>query len=74
LARRNASIPFDQGRVDDEATPIFGIKIFPGYHDWRLISVAHEVGKLNDLRAILGNDIAIRPIGRESQSSRRAPS
>lgn len=32
----------------------------PGYRDWRLISVAHEEGKLNDIRAILGNDIAIK--------------
>ena len=45
---------------DDEATPIFGIKMFPGYRDWRLVSVAHEEGKLDDLRAVLGNDIAIQ--------------
>lgn len=32
----------------------------PGYRDWRLISVAHEEGKLNDIRAILGNDIAVK--------------
>jgi hypothetical protein len=32
----------------------------PGYRDWRLISVAHEEGKQNDIRAILGNDIAIK--------------
>src|ERR1700761_8679809 len=32
----------------------------PGYRDWRLISVAHEEGKQNDLRAILGNDIAFK--------------
>jgi hypothetical protein len=31
----------------------------PGYRDWRLISVAHEEGSLNDLRAVLGNDKAI---------------
>ena len=31
----------------------------PGYRDWRLIAVAHEEGKLDDLRAILGNDTAI---------------
>ena len=42
------------------ASPIFGITIQPGYRDWRLISVAHEAGKLNDLRAILGNDVAIK--------------
>jgi hypothetical protein len=48
------------GYAAGEATPIFGIKIPTGYRDWRLISVAHEEGKLNDLRAILGNDIAIK--------------
>ena len=47
------------GQADGEAAPIFGVKIPPGYRDWRLISVAHEEGNLNDLRAILGNDIAI---------------
>jgi hypothetical protein len=45
---------------EGEAAPIFGVKIPPGYRDWRLISVAHEEGKLNDLRAILGNDVAIK--------------
>src|ERR1700674_2884441 len=48
------------GGADGEAAPIFGGKIPPGYRDWRLISVAHEEGNLNDLRAILGNDIAIK--------------
>ena len=47
------------GQSDGEAAPIFGIKIPPGYRDWKLISVAHEAGNLDDLRAILGNDIAI---------------
>ncbi len=47
------------GRADDEVGPIFGIKIPPGYRDWKLISVAHEAGELNDIRAILGNDTAI---------------
>jgi hypothetical protein len=47
------------GHSDGEAAPIFGIKIPPGYRDWRLISVAHEEGNLNDLRALLGNDVAI---------------
>ena len=47
-------------RSDEEAAPIFGIKIPPGYRDWKLISVAHEEGNLNDIRAILGNDIAIK--------------
>jgi hypothetical protein len=50
---------FSAGGADDQSSPIFGIKIPPGYRDWRLISVAHEEGNLNDLRAILGNDAAI---------------
>ena len=48
------------GRSDEDADPIFGIKIPPGYRDWKLISVAHEEGNLNDLRALLGNDLAIK--------------
>ena len=48
------------GHADNDAVPIFGIKIPAGYRDWPLISVAHEEGNLNDLRAILGNDIAIK--------------
>jgi hypothetical protein len=48
------------GHADEEATPLFGIRIPPGYRDWKLISVAHEAGDNNDLRAILGNDKAIK--------------
>src|SRR5260370_10353991 len=54
-----ASTPFTAGGADSEGSPIFGVKIPPGYRDWRLISVAHEEGNLNDLRAILGTDVAI---------------
>ena len=31
------------GHADGQAAPIFGVTIPPGYRDWRLISVAHEV-------------------------------
>jgi hypothetical protein len=48
------------GHSNGEAAPVFGIKIPPGYRDWRLISVAHEEGDLNDIRAILGNKTAIK--------------
>jgi len=48
------------GHADEEAAPIFGVTIPAGYRDWRLISVAHEEGNLNDIRAILGNDVAIK--------------
>lgn len=42
------------------SSAIFVTEIPPGYRDWRLVSVAHEEGKLNDIRAILGNDTAIK--------------
>jgi hypothetical protein len=50
------------------ASPIFGVKIPAGYRDWKLISVAHEAGKLDDLRANLGNDVAIKAY-REDKAS-----
>jgi Cytochrome P460 len=53
------------GHADDEGAPVFGIKIPAGYRNWKLISVAHEEGSLNDLRAILGNDLAINAFREE---------
>ena len=46
--------------ADQDASPIFGITIPPGYREWTVTSVAHEAGSLNDLRAILGNDLAAK--------------
>ena len=47
-------------RLDDQSSPVYGVKLPKGYRDWKLISVAHEAGKNNDIRAILGNDIAVK--------------
>jgi Cytochrome P460 len=46
--------------AEGKAVSAIVAQIPPGYRDWRLISVAHEAGDLNDIRAILGNDIAIK--------------
>ena len=43
-----------------ESSPIFVTEMPSGYRDWKLISVAREEGELDDLRAILGNDIAVK--------------
>ena len=32
--------------------------------DWQMISVAREAGSLDDVRAVLGNDIAMNPAER----------
>jgi hypothetical protein len=47
-------------RPKDEGSPIYGVKLPEGYRDWKLVSVAHEAGRNNDIRAILGNDIAVK--------------
>jgi Cytochrome P460 len=38
--------------------PIYGIALPAGYREFRLVSVAREEGSLDDLRAVLGNDLA----------------
>ena len=48
------------GHADENASPIYGVKIPTGYRDWKLISVTHEEGDFNQLRAQLGNDTAIK--------------
>ena len=45
---------------NQESPPIFITEMPPGYRDWRLISVAREEGSLDDIRAVLGNDMAIK--------------
>jgi len=51
-----------QSQTESNASPIYDITIPAGYRDWRLISVKQLTGadgKLKQLRAQLGNDIAI---------------
>lgn len=55
-----AATPTTPGQGDQAAASIAEGKLPAGYRDWRLISVAREEGALDDIRAILGNDIAIR--------------
>jgi len=50
------------GHADEEASPIYGVKIPAGYRDWKLIAVDQLLvaDKVDQLRAQLGNDIAIK--------------
>jgi hypothetical protein len=51
----------DQPQTGINASPIYGITIPAGYRDWSVISVGHLAGgDIKQLRAQLGNDIAIR--------------
>jgi hypothetical protein len=47
-------------RQNAPASPIYGVTLPDGYRDWTLISVAQEKGRNNDIRAILGNAIAVK--------------
>src|SRR5262245_4933471 len=44
---------------EQDSAPGHVTELPPKYRDWRLSSVAGEEGKLDDIRAILGNDAAI---------------
>ena len=45
------------------ASPIYGVTLPDGYRDWKLISVARlKTDKVDQLRAQLGNDIAIKAL------------
>lgn len=55
-----ALVALVSGHAGENPGPVFVQEIPAGYRDWKLISVAHEKGTLNDIRAILGNDIAVK--------------
>ncbi|BAN26362.1 putative cytochrome P460 [Caballeronia insecticola] len=48
--------------AEENASPVFGVTLPAGYRDWQFISVAHEAGNNNDIRGILGNDIAMKAL------------
>jgi hypothetical protein len=42
-----------------ESSPIFGVTIPEGYRQWELIAPAEEAAPLNEIRAVLGNKLAV---------------
>ena len=61
VTRSTAQSEQGQPQAESNAAPIYGITIPAGYRDWRLLSVNHLAGgNLKQLRAQLGNDIAIK--------------
>ena len=49
-----------QPRTPTNASPVYGVELPAGYRQWQVASVAHEAGSLDDIRVILGNDIAMK--------------
>src|SRR5437763_1233613 len=55
-----AAVAPSSQQPDEAAAAIGGGRLPTGYRDWRLIPVAREEGRLDDIRAVLGNDAAIK--------------
>jgi len=51
------------GAGTEDASPIFGVTIPQGYRQWELIAPSQVGDPFDELRAILGNDVAIRAYG-----------
>lgn len=45
--------------IPPHGSPIYGVTLPKGYRQWELIAVSQEAPPLNELRAVLGNPIAI---------------
>jgi len=59
VAAVGATVNTVNGQTDN-VSPVFGVALPEGYRDWKLITVAHEAGMNNDIRGVLGNDIAVK--------------
>jgi hypothetical protein len=55
-----ASLSIAAGLPSNEASPIYGVRIPAGYRGWQVIAPSQEAGKLDELRVILGNPIAMK--------------
>lgn len=54
-----AALGAESGAITKNASPIYGVTIPGGYRQWELIAPALEAEPLNELRAVLGNAVAI---------------
>jgi len=48
-----------EGAKVGDASPIFGVTLPDGYRQWQLVGPAEEGDPLNELRAVVGNTIAM---------------
>lgn len=55
----SAPMAFAEGAAVN-ASPIYGVTVPDGYRQWQLIAPALEAAPLNELRAVLGNDVAMK--------------
>jgi hypothetical protein len=56
------------GQKVEDAAPVYVPTVPAGYRDWKFVAVAREEAPLDDIRAILGNDLTIKAY-RENKTS-----
>jgi len=54
------------GSVARPSSPIYGVTVPDGYRRWQLVAPAQEAAPLDELRAVLGNEIAIEAYRRDT--------
>lgn len=47
------------GSAAKPSSPIYGVTVPDGYRQWQLVAPAQEAAPLDELRAVLGNEIAV---------------
>jgi hypothetical protein len=45
---------------NERASPIYGVTLPQGYRHWEFIAPAHETPPLDELRVVVGNDVAVK--------------
>jgi cytochrome P460 len=58
--RKFTAYPAPVAIADGRAAAIFGVTIPAGYRPWELIAPYQETGRLDELRGILGNAVAMK--------------
>ncbi|QYE33299.1 cytochrome P460 family protein (plasmid) [Polymorphobacter sp. PAMC 29334] len=64
----SSTIALAAGYDRENVSPEYGVRLPGGYRNWKVVSVAHEAGGLDDIRVILGNNAAV-----EAMRSGRRP-
>jgi hypothetical protein len=63
------TVPSKQAEGPAGASPLYGVTIPAGYRTWALVAPALEGAPLDELRAVLGNELALSAYRERRRSS-----
>lgn len=55
-----AAVTIGAGFEERLASPLYGVTLPNGYRRWEFIAPAHETPPLDELRVVVGNDVAVK--------------